>query len=82
MKRLIAAGFIAMVLAFSAGPAAAVPDDYEDSESHPMKVAYYLIYPVGFTAEWLIFRPFHYLVSRPYLDEFFGHHPHGEAGVY
>ena len=82
MKRLLAAGFIALVLTCSAGPAAAVPDDYDDSQSHPLRVAAYLVYPVGFTAEWLIFRPFHYLVSRPYLDQFFGHRPHGETKVY
>jgi len=81
MKRFIAAGLFAMVLALTAGPAAAIPDDYEDSQSHPLRVAAYLVYPVGFTAEWLVFRPFHYLVSRPYLDAFFGHTPHGENQV-
>ncbi len=82
MKRLITAGLLAMVLALSAGPAFAVPDDYDDSQSNPLRVAAYLVYPVGFTAEWLIFRPFHYLVSRPYLERVFGHRPHEEVGTY
>lgn len=82
MKRFIAAGFLAMVLACSAPPAAAIVDDYEDTQSHPLRLAAYLIHPVGYTAEWLIFRPFHYLVSRPYLDAFFGHRPHEEIGGY
>ena len=82
MKRFIAAGLLMMVLALSAGPAAAVPDDYDDSESNPLRVAAYLAYPIGYTAEWLIFRPFHYLISLPYLDQFFGHKPHGENKVY
>lgn len=82
MKRFIAAGLLMMVLALSAGPAAAIPDDYDDSQSHPLRVAAYLAYPIGYTAEWLIFRPFHYLISQPYLDAFFGHKPHGENKVY
>jgi len=43
-------------------------------------MAYYLIHPVGFAAEWLIGRPFHYVISRPYLDRFFGYRPHEETG--
>jgi hypothetical protein len=82
MKRFIAAGLLAMVLAFSAGPAAAAPDAYDDSQSHPLRVAAYLINPIGFTAEWLIFRPFHYIVSRPYLEAVFGHRIHEELGTY
>jgi hypothetical protein len=82
MKRLMAVGLLAMVLALTASPAAAVPDDYDDMQSYPLRVAAYLVYPVGFTAEWLIFRPFHYLVSRPYLDQVFGHRPHQEVGTY
>jgi len=87
MKRSLTAGLLAtwllaLVLVCSAGPAAAVPDEYDDSESHPLRVAAYLAYPFGFTAEWLIFRPFHYIVSRPYLDAFFGHHEHSETQVY
>ena len=82
MKRF-AIGFVfAMVLACTAGPAAAAPDDYDDMQSHPLRVAAYLIYPIGYTAEWLIFRPFHYLVSRPALEPVFGHRPHEEIGGY
>jgi hypothetical protein len=82
MKRFIAAAAFVMVLALTAGPAAAVPDDYDDTQSHPLRVAAYLMYPIGYTAEWLIFRPLHYIVSRPYLDQVFGHRPHGEYRVY
>ena len=39
-------------------------DQYEDAFSNPLRLAYYVIYPVGFTAEWLVMRPLHYLVSR------------------
>ena len=82
MKRLIATGLLALTLTMTAGIAAAVPDEYDDSQSHPLRVAAYFIYPVGFTAEWLFFRPFHYVVSAPYLDRFFGHRQHEEVGNY
>ena len=82
MKRFIAAGLLAMVLGFTAGPAAASPDAYDDSQSYPLRVAAYLIYPIGFTAEWLVFRPLHYVVSRPYLEPVFGHVSHEEVGSY
>jgi len=82
MKRVIVAGVLAVTLALSAGPAAAVPDEYDDSQSQPLRVAAYLIYPVGYALEWLIFRPFHYVVSRPYLEPVFGHRDHGETRVY
>jgi hypothetical protein len=54
---------------------------YEDAFSNPLRLAYYLLHPVGFTAEWLIMRPLHYLISRPYLDKFFGYTEIGEEGM-
>jgi outer membrane protein OmpA-like peptidoglycan-associated protein len=52
-------------------------DDYDDSQSNPLRVAAYLFYPVGFLAEWIVFRPFHFLVSATEPQEaFFGHRPH------
>jgi hypothetical protein len=82
MKRFIAASLLAIVLAFTAGPAAAVHDEYDDTQSYPLRVAAYVVYPIGYAAEWLIFRPFHYLVSRPSLEPVFGHRPHEEVGTY
>jgi outer membrane protein OmpA-like peptidoglycan-associated protein len=58
-------------------PAIAASDEYDDSQSNPLRVAAYLLYPVGFLAEWTVFRPFHFLVSATKPQEaFFGHHPH------
>jgi len=82
MKRFIAASLLVIVLAFSAGPAAAVTDEYDDMQSYPLRVAAYLVYPAGYALEWLVFRPFHYIVSRPALEPVFGHHPHQELGTY
>ncbi|GIW44164.1 MAG: hypothetical protein KatS3mg077_1446 [Candidatus Binatia bacterium] len=57
-------------------------DDFDETQTHPLRVAAYLVHPVGFALEWVIFRPFHYIVSRPGLDKVFGHRPHGENRVY
>ena len=81
MKRVLAVVMLSVTLALSAGPVGAVPDDYDDTESHPLRIIAYLVYPIGFAAEWLIFRPFHYFVSRPETEPVFGHKPHGETRV-
>jgi outer membrane protein OmpA-like peptidoglycan-associated protein len=78
MKRL---RFLVLVpaLLFILGPRVswAVPDEYDDSQSNPFRVAAYLIYPAGFILEWTVFRPLHFLVSSAEpLEEFFGHRPH------
>src|SRR6188768_72341 len=51
-------------------------DDYDDSQSHPLRLAAYLIHPVGYTLEWLVTRPFHELVAQPDLAPVFGHTSH------
>jgi hypothetical protein len=78
MKGLIAALSLVALLALS-GSAFAIPnDEYDDSQSYPLRVAAYLIHPVGVGLEYLIFRPFHWLVSHDETTEMiFGHTPHG-----
>jgi outer membrane protein OmpA-like peptidoglycan-associated protein len=66
---------LSLALGFRSGMAA--PDEYDDSQSNPFRVAAYLLYPAGFIMEWTIFRPFHLLVSSTEpLEAFFGHRPH------
>lgn len=89
MKRFVTAAMLAMTLVLTAPvivhgeqiDESSELDHYEDAFSNPLRLAYYLVYPVGFTAEWLIMRPLHYLISRPYLDHFFGYTDIGEEGV-
>src|SRR5262249_50197589 len=78
MKRSIAALSLVAVLALY-GSALAIPqDEYDDSQSYPLRVAAYLLNPVGVGLEYLIFRPFHWLVSYNDTTELiFGHRPHG-----
>ncbi len=73
---------VALCLTLGLKPALAAPDEYDDSQSHPLRVAAYLLHPVGFILEWTIFRPFHYIVSSSEPAEaFFGHKPHPPVTV-
>jgi hypothetical protein len=74
MKRFLAALVLAGCLIAMPGRSSAAPDVYDDSQSHPLRVAAYLVYPVAYAIEWIVFRPFHFLVSS--YPEVFGHHPH------
>ncbi len=76
-KRTAQAVTLALSIGLAAHTSFAAPDEYDDSQSHPLRVLAYLTYPVGWLAEWTIFRPFHLLVSgtRP-QEAFFGHTPH------
>ena len=58
-------------------PGLAAPDEYDDSQSNPLRIAAYLLYPIGWLTEWIVFRPFHFLVSATEPQEaFFGHQSH------
>jgi outer membrane protein OmpA-like peptidoglycan-associated protein len=68
-----------MILSLTLGPkvSIAAPDEYDDSQSNPFRVAAYLLNPAGFILEWIVFRPFHFLVSSTEPAEaVFGHVPH------
>lgn len=68
---------ILFVVAFVPRGVLAESDEYDDSQSNPLRIAAYLLHPVGWLAEWTIFRPFHFLVSATEPQEaFFGHTPH------
>jgi outer membrane protein OmpA-like peptidoglycan-associated protein len=70
---------LVLILSFAAGTTKsfAAADEYDDSQSHPLRVAAYLVYPVAFLVEWTVFRPFHWLVSATEPQEaVFGHTPH------
>jgi len=75
VSRLLLVGTV--FIALSSKPVFAHPDEYDDSQSNPFRIAAYLVHPVGWLAEWLIYRPFHWMVSGTEPQEaFFGHRPH------
>ena len=51
-------------------------DAYDDTQSHPLRLAAYAMHPIGYGLEWLVMRPIHFLVSQPSLERVFGHTPH------
>jgi len=71
----LTAGFL-LVFSLTAGQTLA-RDDYDDSQSHPLRVLAYMAHPIGVVFETLIFRPFHAVVSAtPETEYIFGHRPH------
>jgi outer membrane protein OmpA-like peptidoglycan-associated protein len=78
MKRplvIVLALLVCLTLTVESGFAA--PDEYDESQSNPFRIAAYLAYPFGVITEWVLFRPFHYMVSANEEQErLFGHHPH------
>ena len=75
MTRSLFALALAVVL-LGAPSAARAHDAYDDSESNPLRLAAYGLYPVGFMLEWIVMRPMHFVVSNPQLERVFGHVPH------
>jgi len=68
---------LSLCLILGAKSGLAAPDEYDDSQSHPLRVAAYLLHPVGWLTEWIVFRPLHFIVSATEPQEtFFGHRPH------
>ena len=70
---------IAFALVAAVSGVARAHDAYDDSQSNPLRLVAYLLHPVGWTAEWLVARPIHFLVSQPQLEPIFGHEPHQSA---
>jgi hypothetical protein len=71
---------VALWFAVGAKPGFAAWDDYDDSQSHPLRILAYLAHPAAFLLEWTVFRPFHFLVSATEAQEaVFGHTPHPQV---
>ena len=63
---------LALVVLLAAAPVAA--DDYDATEAgNPLRLAAYLLHPVGVLLDVLILRPAHWLASQPVIAELVGH---------
>ena len=62
------------VALLASGPAAAAPkNDYErERAGHPIRVAAYVLHPVGFLLDWVVFRPAWWLGSYQPFRSLFG----------
>lgn len=75
MRRTLLA--VMVVAGLVAGSSSAYAHDaYDDSQSHPLRIAAYAVHPVGWAIEWLVTRPLHFFVSQPAMEPVFGHVPH------
>ena len=71
------AGALAALSLLLATPA--VADEYDPQEAgHPVRIIAYALHPIGVILDVLIFRPAHWIGSRPGLVVFFGHEPYDE----
>lgn len=71
LRRTLAALALLAGLAL-AGPAAA--DEYDARRAgHPLRVAAYVLHPIGVTLDYLLFRPAHWVGSLPVIRTLFGH---------
>ena len=78
-RRRAAGPIAALAAALCLVPALAIADDYDPQRAgHPVRIAAYVLHPVGVILDVLIFRPAHWIGSRPGLDEFFGHEPYDD----
>jgi hypothetical protein len=72
LRRSLAALLLAAALAALAGPAAA--DEYDARRAgHPLRVAAYILHPIGVALDYLVFRPAHWVGSQPVIRTIFGH---------
>ncbi len=51
------------------------PKEYRDEDSHPIRMAAYILSPIGFVLEWTIARPAHYIATDSFLAPMFGEVP-------
>ena len=71
LRGILLAGLAALWLAV---PGAALADDYDPQRAgHPLRIAAYVLHPVGVAVDWLVLRPAHWLGSQPVLRSLFGH---------
>jgi len=65
---------IALVLGLLVLAPPALADDYEpQSAGHPLRIAAYVLHPVGVALDYLIFRPAHWIGSKGPMKQIFGH---------
>jgi len=76
-SKLSAVSLLLLSVCLFTAPRLAVADEYDDSQSHPLRVVGYFLHPVGALLEWVAARPFHSLVSAtPETEYVSGHRPH------
>ncbi len=76
MGNRIRKGLLIGLLAATLGavpPPAAADDHDPQSSAHPVRIAAYILHPVGVVIDTLVFRPAHWLVNHEPWKSLFGH---------
>jgi len=76
MKKLFLTVLLVLWAFFSPASGWAEWDEYDDSQSHPLRALAYVLHPAAVITEWTVARPLHLLISTPGLSYLFGHRPH------
>ncbi len=71
-KQVLGVLLAGVVLGASAPAAWADPHEPQES-GHVLRIAAYLVHPIGVLVDTLIFRPAHWLVHKEPLTTLFGH---------
>jgi hypothetical protein len=71
-RRAGLAACAALALA-AAAPAARADDHDPERAAHPVRIAAYVLHPVGVILDYLIVRPAHWVVEREPFRTLFGH---------
>lgn len=75
LKLLIVPLALSLVLSFM--PRQVMADEYDESQSHLLRILGYMLHPLGVLSEWVLVRPFHGVVGASKEPEYiFGHRPH------
>jgi len=75
-RRTVARLVATLVLGAALGlmPLAAAADSYDPQKAgHPIRIAAYVLHPIGVLLDTLIMRPAHWFMHQGRLDELFGH---------
>lgn len=74
VPRLVAS---ALALAFLALASPAAADEYDSKYAgHPLRIAAYVLHPVGVIIDYLIMRPAHWVGNHEPFSTIFGHEEH------
>ncbi len=72
LRRALAVLTLSASFAVLATPALA--DEYDRHRAgHPLRFVAYVLHPIGAALDWLVFRPAHWVGSKPVVRDIFGH---------
>jgi hypothetical protein len=66
--------FLSLLVLLVSFPTGAIADEYNKYEAgNILRVAAYILHPVGTAIDYVVARPLHWLLHQEPMDEIFGH---------